>query len=165
MPSGRDQLIHVEANLALGTLAADATASVAIIAGTEENGFLIKKLKLAVQYRSKTAGEGPLSFGLAQQLSNVQIAEAIVARPTADDAVPLGEEANRKVFPMGVISRDGVVSDIGLPTMIEEVRGFPFREIDEGQALDFYVHNHGAQLTTGAIVEAYGVMFGSWLRD
>lgn len=165
MPSGRNQNIHVDAAMSLADLAAEAAEAVVIIANTNEQGLRIKKLKLGITWRSKTVAEGPLTYGLSVDLSDAEIAEAIVAAPIGIGAIPATEQGNRKVFPLGIISRDSVGQSADDAVHIEEIKKFPFREIREGSSLSLYVFNHGAQLTTGTVVEAYGVIVGRWLND
>lgn len=169
MPSGRQQVIHVFATLTLGTLASlTAFLANSPILSTNAQGFRLKQLKLSFSWRGKTAGNGPISVGLSQGLTVAQIAEAIVAAPTSSFAEAAVEQANRKVYPVGVIPVAATASGTleGGPDPINHIQGNPWRDFPEGDSLDFYAFNHqGGALDAGTVISVVGVMVGEWSRD
>ncbi len=75
--------------LQLSTLAA-ATAITAVtkVDAGRSLGFRVAKLNIAATVEGKTAGEGGIMWGLAANMTAVEIAEALVADPQASSDNP-----------------------------------------------------------------------------
>lgn len=161
----RSQLIHIDVEFTLSTLAANSAAAVTILATTNENGFRVKTLKLAVTYRGATADEGPISWGVHSNLTTAQVTEGIQARPVGMIGPEVRERANRSIYPQGIAIPHHAVDPTGDSTKIWDLRDYP-RMIQEGGHLALYVFNHhNSALTTGSAVQMIGVLHGEWLRD
>ncbi len=98
------------AELAISTLANLTALTVALpMDAARENGVRMKKLMLAINYRGKTASEGPLRVGLCDSTLNVtEIKEAL------DNDGPLGPNdavgaalSERPVFLIGAVTEEG----------------------------------------------------------
>ncbi len=150
----------------LGALATKtAITAVTQIDGGRENGVFIKKIKAAMNYRNLTSGEGPLEIGLCVGLTAGEVAEAIVSDPQSRSDVPAVEETNRRVFPLWMIGLDSVDGPIDMQP-IKEIEDWPFRTIEEGSFLAWYVFNHDASaLTSGGSLTFVGVAVSNWMDD
>ncbi len=164
MMSGRQQVEHLLNSIALSTLANNA----AIIANTKadatrDQGVRFKEFKAAYTITGLTAGEGPLIYGWATELTATEIAEAISADPQGVDDTDASDKANRKVFPVGVFGMANTSTNE--QTFYRNVR-YPFKELPEGSTLKFFVFNaSGATLTTGAVASVTAVVVQEWMRD
>ncbi len=161
--SGRQQVQHLSNELALLTLAnLTALISNTNIDASRDQGVRIKQLKVAATIKGLTAGEGPIVWGLALELTAVEIAECLLADPQAMQDTDAADKANRRVFPIGVFTMDTASDD---PQGFREV-GFPWKEIPEESTLKFYAWNtSGAALTTGAKITWNAAVVQEWLRD
>lgn len=161
----RQQVQYLIVEVALGTLAnLTVTGATTQIDASRDNGMRIKQLKAAVSFKGKTAGEGPLIAGLcAQDLTNAEIAEALVADPQKTVDTPSSEQGNRRVFPIWNIG-PGLVADDSI-TELKEVH-YPWKMIGEDEGLKFFVmNNDGSSLTTGTTMTLFAAVVGEWLRD
>ncbi len=161
----RQQVQHIVSEVALGTLANLTAIAIALTPdASREQGARIKQLKLAISYKGKTAGEGPLIVGLCDSnLSVAEIAEAILADPQHVADVPATEQGNRRVFPIWIIPA-GLTADDRIQKT-EEVH-YPWKDMEESQGLKFWVFNaDGNALTTGTEVTVDGSIVGEWLHD
>ncbi len=129
-----------------------------------ENGVRLKKMLMAMTFEGKTAGEGPLLYGLClSDLSPTEIQEALNADPQKPDDVPASEQVMRKLMVIGVIPAAMTASTD--PEVYREVR-FPWKEIEEGSGLSWWVQNRdGGSLTTGTNVRFSSFAMGEWLDD
>ena len=164
--SSRQQVIHnvLELDLAiLPTLNVKAAATK--IDAAREQGARIKQMKAAISWKDKPTTLGPLLVGFSVGLTELQIAEALLADPISDKSnVEAAEQANRRVFPVWLIPAGIAVASEEL-TKLEEIH-FPWKEIDEGVDLDFWVQNlDGSSLTGNTLVVAQIAFVTEWLRD
>ncbi len=124
----------------------------------------MEKIKLAISFKGKTVGEGPIVVGLSNlDLSNAEIAEAIIADPQHSEDTTGMEQTNRKIFPVWVIP-----AGLAAESEIQMLRTipYPWREVMEGSGLKFWAFNaDGNTLTTGTEITISGVIVGRWLRD
>ncbi len=122
----------------------------------------IKKMKYSVAYKDKTASEGPLLLGLASvDLSNAEIAEALVADPQSPRDQPASEQANRQVFPLALLP----ASVEAATQEVQPLRGvrYPWKRILEGNGLKYFIQNlDGSTLTTGTLVTVFTSVVGTW---
>ncbi len=137
-------------------------AVLAALSSTMENEVRITSVSLTVGMRDHTAGEGPMTFGVAHPDYTVaEIAEALGAAQTSPGRKIEQERGNRLVRELGVLS--------GLDTEEKGNDGRPIRAklnwlIPDGMvALNFWVFNvSGATLTTGTDVVVSGHLNGFW---
>ncbi len=166
MPSGREQVFHEQVTITVGGLAQNvAIGSVGNLDGTREQGFRIKKMKYAVSFEGKTAGEGPVTFGVAHTLNAAEVAEALIADPQHNEDIPATERGNRKVYPLEFFPSNGVDRTQSHGPMVFRNIRFPWKEVSEGQNIFWWVFAQGSALSTGMVVEVAAVYFGEWLRD
>ncbi len=161
----RQQVQYLISEVALSTLANLTAISVATLIDTSRlQGMRLKQLKAAVSYKGKTVGEGPLMYGLcSQDLTNAEIAEALIADPQQIQDEPANEQGNRKVFPLGVIEAGLAADEANQP--LRDVR-YPWKMIEESQGIKFWVFNiDGNALTTGTEVTFTAAVVGEWLND
>ncbi len=164
----RQQVQHLSDDITLSTLA-DNTAIIANtnIDSTREQGVRIKKFKYSVVAEGLTTLEIPLIYGLAIELTVVEIAEAMNADPQGIDDTAAVDFANRKVLALGNVRNAFPSNGSGA-----EDPGNSFRsvripwDIPEGSTLKWWVMNRtGSALTTGGIVHFNAVTVQEWLRD
>ncbi len=169
----RTQVQHGNTGLALSTLGAAtaATGSLAIDASRTQ-GVKLMQFKGAVEWNGKTAGEGPLVVGLSIDLSSSEVAEAIIADPQHVNDVPATEQGNRKVYPLFTIARKSTDGTWSRGAMANDDAAehadlkFPWRELTEGQGIQFWVFNRDASaLTTGTEISLDWDAVQEWLRD
>ncbi len=164
--SARQQVLHEDVEIGVGTLAANTAIKVAsrAIVGTNEQGFRISKMKYGVVYNGKTDGEGPVLFGASIGLTAAEITEALLAAPNHYMDEPDTERANRRVFPLEWWPIDGTESSrVAAKFSLTKV-SWPWKEIPEGINFDWWVISDSA-LTSGMIVDVRGVFTGEWMRD
>ncbi len=160
---GRQQISHLIDAIALLTLA-NVTAIIGNldIDSTREQGVILKQFKAAFSLVGNTAGEGPIVYGLCTELTALEVAEAMNADPQFMDDVPASEQANRRVFPVGIFNSNANSSE---HHDLEEVH-YPWKEVPENQTLKWFVFNgSGAALTTGAVATIVAAAVTDWMRD
>ncbi len=161
----RQQVQYINTEVTLSTLAtATAITGATIIDPSREQGSLIKELRLAVSYKGKTAGEGPLVVGLCElSLSVTEIKEALEADPQLFRDVPASEQGNRRVFPIWQL--DNLNTSNSEVERMKDVK-WPWRRMEEGMGMKVFVFNNsGSTLTTGASVIVFGAAVTEWLHD
>ncbi len=114
--------------------------------------------------RGLTAGEVPIVFGFAHDDLNVtEIAENLLAELVDPDDIITRERARRPVRKVGQFARSGLTEQ-QLNNGLMERTTIKFM-IGDGHTMAGYVQNKsGAALTTGAIVELTGTIYGRWVR-
>ncbi len=172
MPTGRTQLVHDERlTITLGALATKAAILVNTpIDALREQGCRLKKVKAWMEYNGHTNTEGPIIVGLAAGLSNAEIAEALSADPQHWKDISASEEANRRVYPVWVISSNGQLSGSSTAVQFEPGRlrniGVPSWLIIEGEALSWFAFNSfTSDLSTGTIVDIVTTYVTTWESD
>ncbi len=150
-------------SLALSTLADEAVISAELMAAFGEDIFLISA-DFIFSLRGNAGGEMPIVVGIAHgDLSTTEVSEALSAEVTDPDDIIAKERARRPVRRIGTFAQ-GALTDQTLNN------GVPIRQrilfsVGDGHTLDFWAANRsGAALTTGAIIEVQGTLFGRWQR-
>ncbi len=155
---GDQQVQHERLIMAAGALAAQTAITFSLnLAATRTSGVIIKKWMASFQDKDFTLGEGPVLFGISQDLSAAEVAEALTADPSGTGDIPETEQANRRVFPLGMISVLG-------PTEINFVREihWPWKELKENTGLQMWLFNlDTATLITGGNL----VGFHTWVQE
>ncbi len=154
-------------SLALATLAAStALLEPTKVDASREQGFRVTKIETMVGFTGKTAGEGPILWGLAFGQTAAEIEEAIEDDPQGMQNaanVELQEHQNRPVWPIGILDPAAVagVIDEGKVIVLR-----PNWSAPEGGTMDFFAYNFGSgTLTTGTVMRYVYKLFGVWLRD
>ncbi len=164
--STRQQVIHntIELDMSTAATLAVVVAPTKIDTGREQ-GARIKQMKSALSWKDKPTTMGPLLAGFSVGLTNTQIAEALLADPVSDKTnVEASEQSNRRVFPVWLIPAGIAVASEELQEL-KEIH-FPWKEIDEGTGLDFWVQNlDGSTLTGNTLVTTQIAFVTEWLRD
>ncbi len=157
------QVQYLINEIALGALATlDVAGSATNIDSSRLAGMRLSKMKYAVTYKDKTASEGPLLLGLASvDLSNAEIAEALVADPQSPRDQPAFERGNRQVFPLALLPASVKVA--GDEIQVFRSARYPWKRILEGNGLKYFIQNlDGSTLTTGALVTVFTAVVGTW---
>ncbi len=102
---------------------------------------------MAVTFKDKPIGQGPLQYGLVKgPITVAEIAECLGADPQGENDVPDNEQANRRVVPYGVISQIAATGDEE-PVVLRTL-SWPWRTFAENETLVFWVKNiDGAAFT------------------
>ncbi len=155
--------IPFSASVSLSTLADDAIIKIAALGAAFGEDIFVMSADVLAMVRDLTGGETPLEFGVTHSdLSVAEVDEALTAEVTDPDDIIAKERARRPVRRIGLFN--------GVSTQQQFNDGNPKRvkikfSIGNGFNLDFWIKNRsGAILTTGAIVEFSGTLFGRWQR-
>ncbi len=149
-------------SLALTTLSNGAVLSVDIFGGNFTEDFYAISADLVASIRALTPGEGPIGVGFAHSdYSDAEIAEGL-APVLLGPGNKIEQERSRRL-----IRRHGMFPGI----LAEETQGdgLPKRTtlkflISDGFALSVWGENQsGAALTTGAVIELQGTVYGRWI--
>ncbi len=162
---GKQIISYLNKEVALSTLASGASIIVNTkIDSSREQGVTLKKMDMPMpSWAGKTAGEGPLIYGVSWDLTAALIAEAINADPQDEDDTVEVEESKRKLVVLGTIPAGGV-ADIN-PSRYRRVP-IPWKEVPEGTTLKFFVHNaDSSALTTGTVVKFNALVVANWRDD
>ncbi len=156
-------------NFNLGALTSlTASTNALLIDGARDQGVKLLKLKAAISLRNKTAGEGPITVGIAIGVSAAEIAEAIVADPQGISDDPALQRSQRRVFPIWYFGKEVAnTADLseGPVKKLEDV-DIPWKMIEEGLNMFWYAFNHdSSDLTTGTSIDIVSVAVQEWLRD
>ncbi len=153
--------IPVNSNITLSTLANNTVLKANLIGTLQEDLFFVSA-DLEWTIRGHTAGETPLEFGIAHgDLSDTEILENLDVSLVDPSDIIDKERARRPVRRMGTFS--GVAAE---PVFND---GRPARVkgkfiINDGKTLAAWAANRsGSTLTTGAIVQIFGKVYGRWL--
>ncbi len=156
--------IPFQKSVALSTLADDAVITVGATGNFGEDIYILS-VDATWSLRNLTQGEQPLIVGYAHSdLSTTEVGEALNASLANPDDIIAKERARRPV------RNAGLFSQLSTDQQIAEAGGNPKRQkikfsMGNGFDLDCFVQNKsGAALTTGAIVEIFGTIYGRWQR-
>ncbi len=156
--------------LNLSTLASETALKIGTkMDSSRENGFIIKKQKIAISINGLTDAEGPILVGMTNtRISAAEVAECINADPQSPLDVPAQERSMREVYPIMVFALWTTTKDPAVNEIRNEYRAlhYPWKEIPEGTGLDLFAMNRGGgALTTGAAVNFQLTTIGEWSRD
>ena len=131
-----------------------------------EDLFVIS-VDLACHIRQLTAGEGdPCEVGICHgDLSITEVSEALEAELTDPDDIIQKERSRRPVRRAGYCVRVGS-DDTALALSVGQQLRVPAKfSVGDGHALEFWVANRsGNALTSGAIADFVGTIYGRWQR-
>ncbi len=160
---GKFQAIPFQQALALSTLADDTVLGVALIGANLGEDYYALSVDAQWAIRDLTAGEGPILVGFAHDdLSVSEVNEAITAEVTDPDDIIAVERSRRPVRKSGVfpVQNTHEVLNDG-----KTIRTKLKWSIGNDHNLNCWVRNaSGAPLTTGAILEITGTLYGNWQR-
>lgn len=148
---------RVKATITLGTLAADTLLSANLCTGPDEKIFLISA-DLVWAMRGHTAGEGPISLGLAHgDYTDAEKEAWLESQAGFDTGDLVSQEVNRrKCREVGSFDGQATTEKLNLGTKVRTPLRFA---LEEGKNLDIWAYNEGAQLTTGTVVEVSGKIY------
>ena len=161
--------IPFQTQLSLGTLGSGTVLTTSggtgLLAAVLTEDLFIISMDTLITLRGLTAGEVPLYVGMAHGAYSVtQIAEALDAAQTGPDDVIAMEQGRRKVRRIGVFA-ESVLTDQVLTNLKPDRRTRVRFSVGSAQAINGWVRNQsGAALTTNAIVEFGGTIYGRWQR-
>ena len=150
--------------MALQTLTNDTTLSTALFASDFGEDIYIISLDANYSIHTLTAGQVPIVVGWAHgDLTNAEISEAVTAEQTDPDDIIAREKARRPVRTVGVFAEGGT-ADMSLNDGVQLRTKIKF-SVGDGHGLNFWVFNRSDNtLTTGAVVSAFGTLYGRWQR-
>ncbi len=154
------QVLPVNVSLALATLANNTALVTPMI--TIDDDFWVQSADLLWSIRTLSPGQVPIHVGIANgDLSVAEIKEALNALPVSRSDIVQREHARRPVRRVGVFG-NGALTDDALENGTK-IRTTIKMYLAEGTDVNMYAFNQsGASLTTGAIVQVTGVIYGSW---
>ncbi len=154
--------IPVTSAITLSTLA-NGTVLTASLLGTLTEDLFVISADLEWTLRDVTAGEVPIEVGLAHSDYSVgEILENLDVSFLGPGSKIEQERARR------LIRRSGIFND-GAKTDQEMGHGLPVKTkckwvAQDGQDLNaFAVNRSGATLTTGAVIQIHGTVYGRWI--
>ncbi len=158
---GRFQAIPFNNQQALSTLAEGVVLTTGLTALAQD--FFAVSADVQVSFRGATALEGPIGFGFANSdLSVTEIAEALDASPSSESDIIARERARRPVRRIGRVSDmhagGGEGFNDGNPKRIQ----LRFNLANSLEVNGWVRNQSGAALTTGAIMEWQGKIYGYW---
>ncbi len=148
------------------------TAGVAVIKGTKHDatrlqGSRLRNVRWAQEWTGKTTAEGPVQFGLAWNLSAVEVAECMNADPQSDMEEEM-EKIRRNLVILGQIPAISTAS-IQSRGSGESYRTskLPSWDLIEGTVLNLWwmVPQGGTDLTTGMNTKFEMGIKEGWLSD
>lgn len=156
-------IVYDDVTVTLGTLASkDAIAEASKIDSTRGNGFRIMKTEYWVDFRGKTANEGPLMVGMSAIFDAAGVESAIEADPQDSSEDSNNLLAKRPIWPLALLQ----AAPDGNDQQVQMHSVNPRWSVPEGENLYWWVYNMGAAgLTTGTVVHIFAKHYGVWLRD
>ncbi len=144
----------------MGT-AANRALLVTAFTGLLEEDFLCWSMDVQITMQDITTGEGPLRVGIAHgDYSIAEITEALDVTILSPDNKIEQERKRRLVRTIGKVSEAQPTHNDGKPYRLKVgwVTG-------DGEVMNMWTRNvGGGTMTTGAKIEAEGLLYGKWLR-
>lgn len=161
-------ILHEVITITVGALASQtAVLGSSKIDASRENGFRIMKTEYEIDYRGKTASEGPVEIGFAYNQSATLIGETLADDPQSRVEDENAGETKRPVYPLEMVPYNVTNKHGTNPTVPTALRSMTARwSIPEGNKFDAYAYNWGGgALTTGMTITIRCKHYGVWLRD
>ncbi len=157
------EIIPQSARDSLGTLAANTALAVCSQSASNTAAFLAKKVIMSAILDGFTAGEGPITFGMARGDASVTAIKTALEQAQVDRNAKQQGTARDVIWEtvrnMEMIA--GGKSWVHIEVSLGGGQGIPF-DVDDGWK--WFVFNHsGVALTTGAVIVCDGVVYGVWL--
>ena len=145
------------------TLASGATLKSNLLAGSFLEDIFVISIDCLWTIRGATTDQGPIVVGYAHgDLSNQEITDSLDANLLEPDNIIQRERSRRPVRRAGVfpLQNDDEVINNGVP-----LRTRCKFSVGSGHALVAWARNQGGgALSTGAVVESQGMLWGRWQR-
>ncbi len=159
-------VLPFQAQLSLGTLANGTVLSVPLLSGNLTEDLFIISIDSTMVIRDLTAGEGPLYMGFAHSdYSVAEIAEAIDTSGYLGPSAKIEQEQARRL-----VRRWGTFRGHEATSIIAESNGghrrYKVRWVQQngGNPRCWLQNTSGVTLTTGAVLETDGYIYGRWLQ-
>ncbi len=169
MPSKDDMRGITIIDMDLASLAnLTAVQQVTIIDAARLQGCVPTHLEFVIEFVGKPTATGPLVYGVAETLSNTEIAQWFTADPQHSDEPAASEISKRHLLILGYIGKQATTSlgstSQGVGTMLEpKLKTWPGWHVIEGEAWNFFVFNFGVALTGNTLLDGYLKHRGSWI--
>ncbi len=149
--------------LALATLADNVAVKAAILGAVFTDDFYPISVDCLWDLRDSIAAEAPLQFGFCHgDLSVAELGEALDVALLGKGGIVENERLSRPVRQSGYFQVTGPSSVFNNGNMKRTPIRFK-KALGVGQSLDFWVMNRtGNTLTTGAVMEINGLLYGRW---
>ncbi len=159
---GRFQAIRFNAQTALSTLADAALIQTTLTSLAQE--FFAISADISAAFRGATLGEGPIQFGFNHgDLSTAEVQECLDAAITSEGDIVAKERLRRPVRRVGRVAQMNTTQGGGLWNNGNTKRIQLRFNLAANQEVEGWVRNQsGATLTTGAIIEWQGSIYGYW---
>ncbi len=159
--------------ITLGTLATKtAIQASTIVDSNRENGFWLKWVKIAGYLSGKTATEGPITYGIACNLTAAELTDILNDDPQNSQVVTKTGKGSwyRPITLFGVDETEGDVNGGQGSTNVQAQSRYSKYNVNwvipEGSGFFHFAFNHDSgTLTTGALIKVSTQFFGAWLRD
>ncbi len=155
--------IPFSASLGLVTLANDIVVDVGAFGNQLGEDLYVVSIDATWTIHGLTATQGPIDVGFAHgDLSVTEVAEALDAEQTDPDDIIARERARRPVRRAGKFP--GLSTNEALADG-EKIRTRMRMSIGDGHDINIWARNKSdAPMTTGAVVDIDGVIYGRWQR-
>ncbi len=157
---GRFQAIRFNAQTALSTLAESALIQTVLTSLAQD--FFAVSADVLVSFRGGTLNEGPVQFGMNNgDLTVAEVVECLDAAVTSESDIIARERLKRPVRRIGRIVNLGQASQLWNDGNAKRVQ-LRFNLANSIEIEGWVRNQSGATLTTGAIVEWQGTIYGYW---
>ncbi len=158
---GRFQAIRFNAQTALSTLA-DAAVLQTVLTSLAQDFYAVSA-DVFIGFRGATALEGPITFGFNNgDLSVTEVTETLDATVTSESDIIAKERLRRPVRRIGKVSDMHAGGGEGFNDGKAKRVKLHFNLANSIQIEGWVRNQSGAALTTGAIVEWQGTIYGYW---
>ncbi len=163
-----DQQFDIGISLDLGTLGvADVITAESSIDGSRKQGFRVTKSKILLEMSGKTAGEGPILFGVAANFPGAPEVElALEADPQGRNEQDSARGKGTFLKVLALFMSVPINIPTTRPQMFEFSYGKNGWSVPEAEKLVYWARNQDTSaLTTGTRISISAEHFGVWLRD
>ncbi len=150
-------------SLALLTLADETILATQLLGGVFIEDFFCISVDGQWGLRGLTAGEGPIDVGYSHDdYSVAELKENLTANLLDPDNKIVQEQSRR------LVRRAGIFNGVAATEVLNDGKAIRTKlrfMVGNDHAIQFWVRNRsGANLTTGALIELNGTLYGRWVR-
>ncbi len=162
--SGNIVLFDHDVVFTLGALAAnDAIAGVTKLDGTRERGYYLHRLRILGEFVAKTSSEGPITWGIAINMSAAQVEAHVEDDPQGGILDTPTMQHPQWLLPLGMIRTSENAGPLARNQNWLDIS--VRRNVVEGGTLLLWAYNHQVILTSGTLLNMFIMQVGKWLND